>query len=167
MVSHPRWRCLPPTLLSRATVNSAGAYIRVGVTAEAICTATRPPIISQYHAVSCVGDASPNQSVVPEEVDLRMCPLSNGSYVHWLAADLPFSSRPRSRNTGPVTSCRSARRLHFSHSSGSNPTPKAATGFRHAIEGSTMLTKGETLSATLATRAKAGWERAGRPSPPL
>jgi len=37
-----------------------------------------------------------NQPVVPGEVDLRRCPLSNGSYLHWLAADLSFGYRPRS-----------------------------------------------------------------------
>jgi hypothetical protein len=29
-----------------------------------------------------------------------MCPLSNGSYVHWLAANLPFSSRPEADDCG-------------------------------------------------------------------
>src|SRR5690606_5387650 len=39
-----------------------------------------------------------NQPVVPGEVDLRRCPLSNGSYLHWLAADLSFGYRPTSRH---------------------------------------------------------------------
>src|SRR5690606_21603742 len=41
-----------------------------------------------------------------------------------------------------MRSCRTAMRLHFSHSSGLNPIPKAAAGFPRAIEGSTMLTNG-------------------------
>ena len=108
MVSHPRWRCLPPTSLSRSIVNSAGAYIRVGGDSRSYLhchppSHNLPNIMSDF----VLGRVA-NQPVVPGEVDLRRCPLSNGSYLHWLAADLSFGYRPRS--------CRSAKRPRCGYS---------------------------------------------------
>src|SRR5690606_31249948 len=93
LVSHPRWRCLPPTSLSRSIVNSAGAYIRVGGDSRSYLhchppSHNLPNIMSDF----VLGRVA-NQPVVPGEVDLRRCPLSNGSYLHWLAADLSFGYR--------------------------------------------------------------------------
>src|SRR5690606_24982554 len=98
LVSHPRWRCLPPTSLSRSIVNSAGAYIRVGGDSRSYLhchppSHNLPNIMSDF----VLGRVA-NQPDVHGEVDLRRCPLSNGSYLHWLAADLSFGYRPTSRH---------------------------------------------------------------------
>src|SRR5690606_1037783 len=104
LVSHPRWRCLPPTSLSRSIVNSAGAYIRVGGDSRSYLhchppSHNLPNIMSDF----VLGRVA-NQPVVPGEVDLRRCPLSNGSYLHWLAADLSFGYRPGAARIGTPTS---------------------------------------------------------------
>src|SRR5690606_17999525 len=129
LVSHPRWRCLPPTSLSRSIVNSAGAYIRVGGDSRSYLhchppSHNLPNIMSDF----VLGRAA-NQPVVPGEVDLRRCPLSNGSYLHWLAADLSFGSRPNRRPSR-------LGQLSSHQATGMSPRPRTR---RHPVQRRTQL----------------------------
>src|SRR5690606_16543587 len=65
-----------------------------------------------------------NQPVVPGEVDLRRCPLSNGSYLHWLAADLSFGYRPNRRPSR-------LGQLSFHQVTGTRPRPRTR---RHSVQ---------------------------------
>src|SRR5690606_28584108 len=68
LVSHPRWRCLPPTSLSRSIVNSAGAYIRVGGDSRSYLHCHRPLIIFQISCRISCWDVSPTNRSFPERL---------------------------------------------------------------------------------------------------